>query len=167
MNIQEKIDWYVNVGYVPTPSNKSGLGTTVMYSDESVVRIGIDSAYDHYAELIIGNGIQSENAPNITKHEKPRGEFGNSEFAYSCTEMEILTELDGQEVVNYEKWIKHEIKNIGNGNTVNSDPFSILELTVRLVEYARKNGLGLDLIQAKNVMKRDSTFVHIDPFASI
>lgn len=164
MNIQEKIDSFVNRGYEPILVNKSGLNTTVMYKNKKVVRIGFDSAYDHYANLITSKTIQSENAPVINKHETPRGKFGSTHLAYSCTEMELLDELNSTEAIQYQEWIDQEIQNICKNNTGITDPFNILSLTIELTSYAIKNNLKLDLTQAKNVMKRGSTFVHIDPF---
>lgn len=167
MNIQEKIDSYKAAGYKPVEVNKSSLGTKVLYKDIIVVRIGIDSAYDHYANLIDSGVIKSENSPKIFKHEKPNGSFGTSSTAYSSTEMELLSELTEEEALKYEEWINREIKDIAQCSGVNSDPFGVLDLTKKLIIYAQKNKLGLDLVQAKNVMKRSAVYVHIDPFGLI
>jgi hypothetical protein len=165
MNYQDKKNMYIGQGYKPTEINHSGLGTEVLFKDNKVVRLGVDPAYDHYAKLIINNSLKSKNAPIIFKHELPLGEFTVSGgIQYSCTEMELLEELDSDEAIQYKDWIEKEVSNLGTGKPASSDPFNLEIITRALIEYAANNNLGLDLTQAKNVMKRGSTYVHLGPF---
>jgi len=165
MSFQEKINLYIADGYKKTITNQSGLDTYVMYKNNIVVRIGSDSSYDHYAKLIKSKIIQSKNAPIITKHETVLNVFDNTKLDYTCTEMELLNELNDDEATRYKEWIDKEINNIVDKKLGISDPFNILDLTRKLVLYAQKNNLFLDLVQSKNIMKRGETFVHIDPFS--
>jgi hypothetical protein len=41
---------------------------------------------------------------------------------------------------------------------------TILKSIVILNKYAKENNFNLDFMQAKNIMKNGSKYVHIDPF---
>lgn len=165
MSFQEQVKKYLEDGFKPVEVNKSGLGTEVLVKENVVVRIGTDTAYEHFARLVTSKTIQSENVPIIYNHE-PQNAVAETPFLpYSITSMELLEELSDTEAEEYEQWIKDEILNIGKGHKVENDPFGILNITKTLVDYASMNELNLDLVQPKNVMKRGNIYIHIDPFA--
>ena len=157
----DKEQSYIKQGFKNTPVNKSGLQTTVLYKGNIVVRIGDDKDYEHFVELIRKNIINQKNAPKITKHEKIDIGFGNSFF---CTEMDLLEELSDDEAQRYQTWIDQEFANLSSGLPVSRDPFNLEKSTRVLAKYAVDHNLGQDFQQAKNIMKRGDTYVHIDPF---
>ncbi|KXO13310.1 hypothetical protein AKG98_3535 [Moritella sp. JT01] len=87
----------------------------------------------------------------------------SDEFTY--TELELLDELTELEASQYKTWIDTNLQDIWLGKVVASDPYGLLDETYQLANLAKNNGYLPDFSQAKNVMKRNGTFVHIDPFA--
>ena len=159
---------YLNDGFVKTVRNNSGLSTDVLTKGHVVVRIGDDDAYHHFADGVIKGIFSSVHLVNISKHIAPLGIPHNknaSGYEFTVTEMELLNELILNEEEQYQAWIDQLMKEVNAGITPSADPFGMLSVTLELIHYAKKNGLMLDLIHHKNIMKRGSTWVHIDPFA--
>ncbi|TOG58067.1 hypothetical protein CGI99_22930 [Vibrio parahaemolyticus] len=158
---------YINNGFVNTPTNNSGLSTDVMVKGAVVVRIGDDNSYHHFADGICKGVFQSKHLVSISSHQAPLGvphSQGSTGHEYTVTEMELLSELSTAEAIQYENWVIPAVQDVIAGKVPTSDPFGMLSITIDLIHYAQNNGLKLDLIQPKNVMKRGSTWVHIDPF---
>ncbi|WP_139126172.1 hypothetical protein [Aeromonas sp. DNP9] len=164
----EKTQYYISNGFVKTPTNNSGLSTDVLVKGTTVVRIGDDNSYHHFADGVCGGFFKSNHLVCISSHQTPLGvphSQGSTGHEYTVTEMELLSELTDAEALQYNNWIIPTVKDVIAGKTPSSDPFGMLSITIELIHYAKKNNLKLDLIQPKNVMKRGSVWVHIDPFA--
>jgi len=72
--------------------------------------------------------------------------------------------MSHQESITYEKWALTALNEIRMWGPA-TDHFYLADDIQILFMYAQQNNLLLDLVQSKNIMKRDSTFIIVDPFA--
>ncbi|MEB7713561.1 hypothetical protein NGC32_12605 [Kluyvera cryocrescens] len=167
MTRQESIDFYKENGFREIPNNLSGLSTDVLVRNNTVVRIGGDPGYSHFANLVVSNNPNLTNVVKIQSHEEPLGKLNNSNSnnEYSITEMELLSAMSHQESVDYEQWALPALNEIRQEKKPANDPFNLVEDMIILFKYAKKHNLGFDLVKPKNVMKRGEVFIILDPFA--
>jgi len=149
------------------PNNLSGISTDVFVKNSIVVRIGGDPGYPHFARLVGSANSGLKNVVIIFSHSEPLGVVNNlnNNNEYSITETELLTAMSHQESNNYEKWALTALNEIRMGEKPATDPFDLADDIQILFMYAQQNNLLLDLVQSKNIMKRGSTFIIVDPFA--
>lgn len=167
MTRQKSIDFYKKNGFTEIPNNLSGLSTDVLVRNNIVVRIGGDPGYSHFANLVVSPNSKLTNVVKIHSHKEPLGKLNNSNSnnEYSITEMELLSAMSHKESVSYEKWALPALNEIAQGKKPANDPFNLADDMEILFKYAKKNNLGFDLVEPKNVMKRGTVFIILDPFA--
>lgn len=166
MTKQQSINSYKAKGYTDISNNLSGIGTDVLVKGATVVRIGDDPGYSHFAKLIESANSGLKNVVKIFSHSEPLGNVNNSSGngEYSITEIELLTAMSQKESVNYQKWASTALSEIRQGKKPATDPFGLVNDIDILFVYARNNNLYVDLNNPKNVMKRGNDFIILDPF---
>ncbi|WP_208950584.1 hypothetical protein [Rahnella sp. ChDrAdgB13] len=167
MTRQESIDFYKLNGYREISNNSSGLSTDVLVHGMTVVRIGGDPGYSHFARLVSSTTSSLKNVVKIYSHNEPLGIINDSSInnEYSITEMELLASMSEPECIYYKKWASVALNEIRQGKKPVTDPFDLVDDIEILFIYAKKNNLGIDLVEPKNVMKRGDEFIILDPFA--
>lgn len=167
MTRQEVIDSYKANNFKKNPNNLSGISTEVLVKNSIVVRIGGDPGYPNFARLVGSTNSGLKNVVIIFSHSEPLGVVNdlNNNNEYSITETELLTAMSHQESINYEKWALPALSEIRMGKKPATDPFGLADDIQILFRYAQQKNLLLDLVQSKNIMKRGSTFIIVDPFA--
>lgn len=167
MTRQGAIDFYKQKGFREISNNLSGLGTDVLVDGMTVVRIGGDPGYSHFAKCVSTTTSSLKNVVNIYSHTEPLGKVNdlNINNEYSITEMELLTAMSNLESVDYRKWASTALDEIRQGKKPATDPFNLVDDIEILFIYAKKHNLGVDLVEPKNVMKRGNEFIILDPFA--
>lgn len=147
MTRQESIDFYKQKGFREILNNLSGLSTDVLGDGMTVVRIGGDPGYSHFARLVSSTTSCLKNVVKIYSHTEPLGKVKdlNINNEYSITEMELLAAMSESECVDYKEWASTALNEIRQGKKPATDPF--------------------DLVEPKNVMKRANEFIILDPFA--
>jgi len=146
MTRQQSINSYKAKGYKDISNNLSGISTDVLAKGSTVVRIGDDPGYPHFARLVVSAGSGLRNVED------------------SVTEMERLTEMSQQESSHYKTWAPIALNEIRQRKKPATDPFGLVNDIDILFVYARKNSLLVDLVNPKNVMKRGNEFIILDPF---
>ncbi|HCA3439737.1 TPA: hypothetical protein MO340_004301 [Salmonella enterica subsp. salamae serovar 35:g,m,s,t:-] len=166
MTRQQCVAAYLYGGYSEVAGNLSGIDTAVLIKGSKIVRIGGDAGYAHFARLVWSGTSGLTNVPVIYKHAEPLGQVNNlnNNSEYSVTEMEVLTPLTELECKDYENWSKPAIRDITKGNIPSTDPFNLVDDIIILVKYAAGNDLGIDIVESKNIMKRNNDFIILDPF---
>ncbi|EMG7896895.1 MULTISPECIES: hypothetical protein [Enterobacterales] len=166
MTKQQSINFYKSNGFTDVSNNLSGIGTDVLVKGATVVRIGDDPGYSHFAKLIVSGNSGLKNVVKIFTHSEPLGNVINSSGngEYSITEIELLTAMSQQESVNYQQWASTALSELSQGKKTATDPFGLVDDIDILFVYARNNNLYVDLINPKNVMKRGNDFIILDPF---
>lgn len=166
MTRQQSLNHYKGKGFAAIPVNSSGIGTDVLVKGSRVVRIGGDPGYSHFARLVTSTNSGLNNVVKIFSHNEPLGEVNdlNNNGEYSITEIELLTAMSQQENNRYQTWAVDAFRAILNGVKPANDPFGLVNDIEILIVYAKKKNLDLDLINPKNVMKRDDKFIILDPF---
>ena len=162
----QSINYYKDKGYTAIPNNSSGIHTDVLVNGSTVVRIGDDPGYPHFARLILSAGSGLKNVVRIFSHSEPLGIVNNSNNngEYSITETELLTAMSLQESKNYCEWASTALNEIRQGKNPATDPFGLVNDINILFVYAREKNLHIDLVNPKNVMKRGNDFIILDPF---
>jgi len=158
-----------NNGYEECDASNSGQCTGIFKKNGIIYRLGICERYHVFAKLVLDNILPKEQVVDIYTHELPEGIIGGANstgYEYTLTTMQILDELSTDEQFKYEAWIKEVMEMIYNGTPIDElkDEFNLLESIVILNKYAKENNFSLDFMQAKNIMKNGSKYVHIDPF---
>jgi len=166
MTRQQSINSYKAKGYKDISNNLSGISTDVLAKGSTVVRIGDDPGYPHFARLVVSAGSGLRNVVKIFLHNEPLGVVNNANYngEYSVTEMERLTEMSQQESSHYKTWAPIALNEIRQGKKPATDPFGLVNDIDILFVYAQKNSLLVDLVNPKNVMKRGNEFIILDPF---
>ncbi|WP_459177398.1 hypothetical protein [Ewingella americana] len=166
MTRQQSINSYKLNGFINLHNNLSGISTDVLIKNSTVVRIGSDPGYAHFARLVISRGSGLKNVVNILDHDEPLGLVNNmnNNGEYSITKIELLTDMSQFESDSYKAWAKKALNEIITGTLPETDPFDLVNDIKILAQHAEQNNLLLDLIEPKNVMKRGSEFIILDPF---
>lgn len=161
---------YYNQGYVDLINVPMGTGTELLVDSTrtTVVRIGADPAFDHFAQFV--QAAPQLYFPCIRKHICPYGPLG-PHGAATLTEMECLDPLSPQQQLQAAAWIDTAINAMLKQCSI--PVFNQLELAyTNLIDETRRYHannnpphpfLGPDL-QTKNFMIRPSTgnWVFID-----
>lgn len=158
-----------NKGYKEGDSSNSGQCTSIFIKDGLIHRLGQCERYDFFANLVLNNKLPKDQVVEIYSHALPEGVIhgiNSTGLEYTLTTMQILEELTSDEQKKYELWIKDIIPKINNGIQIEEleDEFHLLESIVLLRSFAIQQNFLMDFMQAKNIMKSGSKFVHIDPF---
>lgn len=166
MTRQQQFDFYKNNGFTKILGNLSGIGTDVLVNSSTVVRIGGDPGYAHFARLVTSANCNLTHVVKIYSHIEPLGDINdlNDAGEYSITVIEPLTAMSIQESKRYVAWASTALKAIINEEPT-TDPFDLVDDIKILIEYAKKNNLTIDLVNSKNIMKRGNDFIILDPFA--
>ncbi|MFD3239914.1 hypothetical protein ACE2AK_12280 [Rahnella perminowiae] len=166
MTKQQSINSYKAKGYTAISNNLSGIYTDVLVKGSTVVRIGDDPGYPHFARLILSASSGLKNVVKIFLHSEPLGIVNDLNFngEYSITETELLTAMSQQESENYQTWALTALNEIRQGKKPATDPFGLVNDIDILFVYAMNNNLHIDLVCPKNVMKRGNDFIILDPF---
>lgn len=167
MTRQQSIDSYKKKGFTEIANNLSGISTDVLVKGLIVVRIGDDPGYPHFARLVESASSGLKNVVKIFSHNEPLGIVNdlNDNNEYSITEIERLTAMSPQESSDYRTWASTALNEIRQKIKPATDPFDLVNDIEILFLYAQKNNLDIDLVEPKNVMKRGSEFIILDPFA--
>ena len=120
MTRQESIDFYKLNGYREISNNSSGLSTDVLVHGMTVVRIGGDPGYSHFARLVISTISSLKNVVKIYSHNEPLGIINDSSInnEYSITEMELLASMSEFECISYKEWASVDLNEIRQGKNL-------------------------------------------------
>ncbi|WP_109392265.1 hypothetical protein [Proteus cibi] len=166
MTRQESVTHYEQNGFKVISNNLSGINTDILVNGATVVRIGGDPGYSHFAKLVYSATSGLTNVVRIYFHDEPLGlvNSSNPNNEYSITEMELLTPMSQSECSAYEEWILPALDEIRKGNNPASDPYNLSNDLKILLNYSKTHNFNIDLLKSANVMKRGNDFIILDPF---
>jgi hypothetical protein len=169
--MHDQVDYYMTQGFREIATD-SGTGSTILVSDEKrrAVKFNFDPAYDQFVSIAESQSLGA--FPKIYKHALGTFESGPlAERRYTITEMELLEPLSVEEQANVVSWIESIYIARRSGmplDSIEADPFGLLEAVAILFSFAAENGVGLDLGKGTNYMVRSGSesreFVITDPF---